>query len=106
MSFLKPQKALSADHALWVPLLLHNDSDQSRDLILHAALPEGWTPAATNVLYHLEPHSTYPAQMFLTAPTSKGDAPPQQLRWSITDGGKVAGEVALMVYMEFNGVPQ
>ncbi len=86
--------------------LLHNDSDQSRDLILHASLPEGWTPPAKDVLYHLEPHSTYPAQIFLTAPTTPKDAPPQQLRWSMTDGGKAAGDVALTVYMEFNGVPQ
>ena len=106
MSFLKPQTALSADHRLWVPLLLHNDSDQPRDLILHASLPEGWTPPAKDVLYHVEPHSTYPAQIFLTAPTTKPDAPPQQLRWSMTDGGKAAGDVALTVYMEYNGVPQ
>ena len=50
MSFLKPQTALSADHGLWVPLLLHNDSDQPRDLILHASLPEGWTSPAKDVL--------------------------------------------------------
>jgi LmbE family N-acetylglucosaminyl deacetylase len=106
MSFLTPQTALSADHRLWVPLLLHNDSDQPRDLVLHASLPEGWTPPAKDVLYHLEPRSTYPAQIFLTAPTTPKDAPPQQLRWSITDGGKAAGDVALTVYMEFNGVPQ
>jgi hypothetical protein len=105
MSFLKPQTALSADHRLWVPLLLHNDTGQARDVTLHASLPEGWTPA-TDVLYHLEPHSSYPAQLFLTAPPAKADAPPQQLRWSITDEGKNAGEVALTVYMEFNGVPQ
>jgi LmbE family N-acetylglucosaminyl deacetylase len=106
MSFLKPQSALSANRGLWVPLLLHNDSDQARDLILHASLPEGWTPPAKDVLYHLEPGSTYPAHIFLTAPETKADAPPQELRWSITDGGKPAGEVALTVYMEFNGVPQ
>ena len=106
MSFLKPQTALSADHGLWVPLLLHNDSDQPRDLILHASLPEGWTSPAKDVLYHLDPRSTYPAQIFLTAPTTKPNAPPQQLSWNITDGGKAAGEVALTVYMEFNGVPQ
>src|SRR6204780_879939 len=106
MSFLKPQTALSADHGLWVPLLLHNDSDQSRDLILHASLPEGWTPPAKDVLYHLEPHSTYPAQIVLTAPTTKPDAPSQQLQWSMTDGGKKVGEVELTVYMEYNGVPQ
>jgi LmbE family N-acetylglucosaminyl deacetylase len=106
MSFLKPQTALSADHRLWVPLLLHNDSDQPRDVILHASLPEGWTPPAKDVLYHLEPRSTYPAQILLTAPATKPDAPPQQLRWSMTDDGKAVGEVALTVYMEFNGVPQ
>src|ERR1700678_1340181 len=106
MSFLKPQTALSADRGLWVPLLLHNDSDLARDVTLHTSLPEGWTPPAKDVLYHLEPHSTYPAQLFLVAPTTKPDAPPQQLRWSIADGGKEAGEVNLTVYMEFNGVPQ
>jgi LmbE family N-acetylglucosaminyl deacetylase len=105
MSFLKPQTALSADHRLWVPLLLHNNTGQARDVTLHASLPEGWTPAK-DVLYHLEPHSAYPAQLFLTAPSAKADSPPQQLRWSITDEGKDAGDVALTVYMEFNGVPQ
>ena len=106
MSFLKPQTALSSGHSLWVPLLLHNNSEEAKDLILHAYLPDGWSPAAKEVLYHLEPHSTYPAQLFLAAPATKPDAPPQQLRWTITDGGKDAGEVALTVYMEFNGVPQ
>jgi LmbE family N-acetylglucosaminyl deacetylase len=105
MSFLKPQTALSADHRLWVPLLLRNDTGQVEDVTLHASLPEGWTPRS-DVLYHLEPHSTYPAQLFLTAPAAKTDSPPQQLRWNITDAGKDAGEVALTVYMEFNGVPQ
>jgi hypothetical protein len=106
MSFLKPQTALSADHALWVPLLLHNDSEQARDITLHASLPNGWTPPAKDAVYHLEPHSSYPAQIFLVAPATKPDAPPEQLHWSITDDGKEAGEVALTVYMEFNGVPQ
>jgi LmbE family N-acetylglucosaminyl deacetylase len=106
MSFLKPQTALSADHALWVPLLLHNNTEQARDITLHASIPNGWTPPAKDVVYHLEPRSIYPAQIFLVAATTKPDAPPQQLRWSITDGGKEAGEVVLTVYMEFNGVPQ
>ena len=34
------------------------------------------------------------------------DADPNTDFWSITDYGKEAGEVALTVYMEFNGVPQ
>jgi hypothetical protein len=106
MSFLKPQTALSAGHNLWVPLLLHNDAQEPKDVTLHSYLPDGWSPPAKDVLYHLEPRSTYPAQMFLIAPATKPNAPPQELRWSIADGGKDAGEVALTVYMEFNGVPQ
>lgn len=106
MSFLKPQTALSANHSLWVPLLLRNDTEQARDITLHASLPDGWTPPAKDVLYRLQPHSSYPAQIFLVAPAAKPDAPPQQLQWSISDGGKEAGEVGLTVYMEFNGVPQ
>jgi LmbE family N-acetylglucosaminyl deacetylase len=106
MSFVKPQTALSAQHELWVPLLLHNDTDQEHDVTLHASLPDGWNPAARDVVYRLEAHGTYPAQIFLHAPATPQNAPPQTLRWRITDGGKTAGEVELMVYMEFNGVPQ
>jgi LmbE family N-acetylglucosaminyl deacetylase len=106
LSFVKPQAALSSEHSLWVPLLLHNDTSKSRELVLHASLPDGWTPAGKDITYHLEPHSSYPAQLFLTAPVRKADEPPQELRWTVLDGGKSVGEVTLAVYAEYNGVPQ
>ena len=119
LSFVKPQTAFSADSSIWVPLLLHNDTGEPRDLILKSALPEGWT-AVPDTLYHLEAHSTYPAQLFLTRtrplPPSAATAqapssvipvvPIENLRWTLTDAGKPAGEASLAVYMEFNGVPQ
>ncbi|HTF67807.1 MAG TPA: hypothetical protein VK638_34525 [Edaphobacter sp.] len=46
LSFVKPQTALSSGHSLWVPLLLHNDTSDARDLILHASLPDEGTLAA------------------------------------------------------------
>jgi LmbE family N-acetylglucosaminyl deacetylase len=106
MSFLKPQSALSSGRSLWVPLLLHNDTDQAQDVVLHPTLPEGWTPEAKATTYHLEPQSTYPAQLFLVAPEYKKDAPQQQLQWSLSSGGKDIGQVSLTVFMEYNGVPQ
>ena len=106
LSFVKPQTALSSEHSLWVPLLLHNDTDESRDLVVHASLPDEWTPAVKDITYHVGPHSSYPAQLFLTAPVRKPDAPPQELRWTLLDGGKPVGEAALTVYPEYNGVPQ
>jgi hypothetical protein len=106
LSFVKPQTALSSDHSLWVPLLLHNDTSNPRDLVLHASLSDGWTPAAKDTTYHLAPHSTYPAQLFLTATVRKADAPPQELRWTLLDGEKLVGEASVEVYPEYNGVPQ
>jgi LmbE family N-acetylglucosaminyl deacetylase len=106
LSFVKPQSAMSSNHSLWVPLLLHNDTNESRDLVLHASLPDGWTPAIEDTTYHVAPHSSYPAQLFLTAPAKKADAPPQDLRWTLLDSGKVVGEVTLAAYPEYNGVPQ
>ncbi len=50
LSFVTPQAALSSYRELWIPLLLHNDTDRPRDLTLNATLPEGWTPAAKDVI--------------------------------------------------------
>lgn len=109
MTFLKPQTALSSTRSLWVPLLLHNDTDQARDITLHSSLPKDWTPTAKDVIYRVEAHETYPAQLFLTAPAEREgekNASPQRLAWSISEGGKDAGVVALEVSLEYNGVPQ
>ena len=106
LSFVKPQTALSSGHSLWVPLLLHNDTRESHDLVLRASLPDGWTSTSKESTYHLESHSSYPAQLFLTAPATKAGAEPQELRWTLLENGKPIGEATLLVYSEYNGVPQ
>jgi LmbE family N-acetylglucosaminyl deacetylase len=105
-NLVKPQAAYGGDQALWVPLLLHNDSAEAKDLRLRSSLPQGWTPVSGETIYHVEPHSTYPAQLLLNGPPKDEKAPPQQLTWSLEDNGKSLGQVSLMVYLEYNGVPQ
>jgi LmbE family N-acetylglucosaminyl deacetylase len=119
LSFVKPQTAFSAYSQLWIPLLIHNDTGQPRDLLLKSLMLEGWTPTK-DTLYHVEAHSTYPAQLFLTrtAPLPKSATivlnpsstipvtPTQDLVWKLSEDGKPAGEVTLAVYLEYNGVPQ
>ena len=104
---------------MWIPLLIHNDTDQPRDLLLQSLLPDGWTPVK-DTLYHVEAHSTYAAQLFptRTAPLPKSATivlnqsstipvtPTQNLAWKLSENGKPAGEVNLEVYLEYNGVPQ
>lgn len=106
LSFIKPQTALSVDHSLWVPLLLHNDTNQSHDVVLRASLPDGWTPQMKDTTYRLGPHSSYPVQLFLTASASKPGAQPQELLWTALEDGKQVGKASLLVYPEYNGVPQ
>ncbi len=119
LSFVKPQTAFSSNSSLWVPLLIQNDTDQPRDLTLQSSLPDGWTPIKDTV-YHVAAHSSYPAQLFLTrtvplppsaaitqTPTSVIPVTPtQDLHWTLSEGGKAAGEASLTVYLEYNGVPQ
>ncbi|HZZ37850.1 MAG TPA: PIG-L family deacetylase [Acidobacteriaceae bacterium] len=101
-----PQTALGADHQLWVPLLLHNDSPQAMDITLEAHLPSGWSGYSRNGIYHLPPNSSYPVQCFLTAPAGSGQKTPEILTWTATRDGRPAGKVNLTFYAEYNGVPQ
>jgi hypothetical protein len=101
-----PQSALSANHELWVPMLLHNHSNTSADITLHADLPAGWNGNIEDRQYHLEGGSTYPVEVFLNAPSNSKEKSPQMLRWTATQGGASVGKAELSVYLEYNDVPQ
>lgn len=103
---VQPQSALSSDRQLWVPLLLHNDSSAAAEITLHQELPAGWAGNVEDRLYHLEPGSTYPVQLFYTAPQGGNANSPETLKWTAMRDGKVAGSAQLSVYLEFDGVPQ
>ena len=101
-----PQTALSADHRLWVPLLLHNATDQPHRVLLHTDLPQGWSSPTKDLVYDLTPHSTFPVDLFLTAPAFDAKTPPVQLTWTLSENGQKKAETSLKTYMEYNGVPQ
>ncbi len=105
-TLVPPQSALSANRELWVPLLLHNNSNASADITLHGDLPAGWTGNTEDRQYHLEAGSTYPIEIFLNAPSDSKEKAPQQLSWTATQGGTVVGKAELSVYLEYNDVPQ
>lgn len=104
-NLVAPQTALSSDQRLWVPLLLRNDSATAADLLLHATLPAGWSGDTSDRVYHLAAGAAYPVQLFLVAPSS-GQHSPQTLVWTVSQDGRVVGQVRLAVYLEFDGVPQ
>ena len=68
-NLVPPQSSLGFDNQLWVPLLIRNDSHSSVDVTLRSELPAGWNGDKKDGVYHLEPGSSYPVQLFLTAPS-------------------------------------
>jgi LmbE family N-acetylglucosaminyl deacetylase len=100
------QSALSESRRLWVPLLLRNGSGKPAEVTVHGDLPAGWTGDTKDRTYHLEPESTYPISVFLTAPADTNATLPQTLTWKATEGAASLAQVSLSVYLEYNGVPQ
>jgi LmbE family N-acetylglucosaminyl deacetylase len=101
-----PQTALSYGNELWLPLLLRNDSSAAADITIRGDLPQGWKGDSRSGTYHLDPHSTYPIQVFLTAPSASTEQSPITLSWTATKDGAETGKAAIAVYLEFNGVSQ
>lgn len=109
-TLVPPQTALSENRQLWVPLLLQNNSQTAADVKLHPELPAGWTGDTNDRVYHLEPGSTFPVSVWLTAPADAApgepERPPQILAWTASSAGAPVGKASLSVYLEYNGVPQ
>ena len=105
-NLVPPQSSLSYNSQLWVPLLLRNGSAAAVDVTLRSELPAGWSGDKRDGVYHLEPRSSYPVQLFLTAPSGTDRRSPQILSWTLTGKGIPDKKTELSVYLEYNGVPQ
>ena len=103
---LAPETALGGpDNTVWVPLLIHNDSDASRQVTLRSVLPSGWTEKPGPMIYSIPAHDAYPVQINVVAPESQKNTW-QQLTWRAEADGQTIGSVTLRVHVNYNGVPQ
>jgi uncharacterized membrane protein len=88
-----------------VPLLISNETDQSKVIKLTTDLPEGWSEQARFAEFPVAPQETYPVQLVLTAPTGHANEW-HKIRWKIETDGKAAGSVELRVHLKSGGLPQ
>jgi LmbE family N-acetylglucosaminyl deacetylase len=102
---LSPETALGGpENTVWVPLLIHNDTDVARQVTLLSVLPQGWTEKPRPMTYTVAAHDTYPVQVNLVAPSQKGAW--QEMVWRAEADGQSIGSVTLRVHVNYNGVPQ
>lgn len=100
-----PQAQVAPGKSLWVPLIIRNDTDSSKDVRLSVDLPAGWTQKPDAVIYTVPAHDSYPVQLSVTS-SAQDKGAWKTLRWHATSEGKNLGSVSLRVYVAGNYLPQ
>ncbi|MBV9480924.1 MAG: PIG-L family deacetylase [Acidobacteria bacterium] len=100
-----PEAQVAPGESLWVPLVIRNDTDLTKEVNLRAALPAGWSQKPEATLYTIAAHGSYPLQLTITSSAAhKGTW--QNLSWTGESGGQKIGSVTLRVDVVANGLPQ
>jgi hypothetical protein len=105
-----PEMRVSYGRACSVLLLIHNDTDQPREITLTVVLPAGWKELRGTARYPVRAHSFYPVQAeFVAQPTSSAQW--QVLTWNADVDRTRVGSVSLRVFSApqgpfFRGVAQ
>jgi hypothetical protein len=101
-----PEAQVAPGEKLWVPLIIRNDTDSSKEVSLKGTLPSGWTvkPEATG--YSVGAHDSYAVQLVITALSTAQKDSWQKLVWKAESGGQSIGAVTLRVMVASNGLPQ
>jgi len=100
-----PEAQVGPSETLWVPLIIRNDTDNTKQVSVRATLPQGWKQQPPATAYTISPHDSYSIQLTVTPEASqKGSW--QNLSWDADSDGKKIGTVTLRVRVESNGLPQ
>jgi len=62
---------LSGQPPLWVPILIHNNTDTAERVSLRSTLPAGWTEAPGPMIYPVGAHGSYPVTLYVSCPKTQ-----------------------------------
>ncbi len=102
----EPETGIAPGERLWVPILLHNDTDSEQKITLQPSVPEGWTVTPGPQVYTVAAHDTYPVSEWVLAPPSAAKGVWQNLQWRAQSQGKSAGSAALRAHVDTEHMPQ
>jgi hypothetical protein len=110
VNLLLPEVSAPAGQDLWVPILIHNDTDQPAEVDLGTTLPASWSKTPETIRYAVPPHDTYTVQARVKTPSVKspnsGEQAWQNLRWEARSNGATIGSIDLRVHLASGGLPQ
>ena len=100
-----PEAQVALGDTLWVPLLIRNDTDATKQVTLRSTLPAGWNEKPDATVYTVTAHDAYPIELKITPAAAHKDTW-QALSWAAESGGQNLGSVTLRVSVAGNGLPQ
>jgi LmbE family N-acetylglucosaminyl deacetylase len=101
-----PETGVAPEEKLWVPILIHNDTDSTQQVTLNAALPAGWTAKPASQVYTVAAHDTYPVSVWVLAPASAPKGAWVNLMWNAQSEGQDIGSVTLRGHVDREHMPQ
>lgn len=101
-----PEAQVALGETLWVPLIIRNDTDSSKQVTLRGMLPQGWREKPDATIYTVGPHDSYSIQLTISPSSGAQKGSWQNLSWEAESDGKKIGAASLRVKVEFNGLPQ
>jgi len=94
-----PEVRVVSGGALYVPILLHNNTSGESLASLRIDLPAGWTEKKGSALYPISSHGVYPVGTILLAPSLK-HGEDQEIGFSVESEGKAVHSITLRVYVK------
>jgi hypothetical protein len=91
---------------LRLPLLLQNDTPQSKEVrVQSATMPRGWSERSGSGVYLVDAGATIAADVVIQSPAEEGREP-TAISYSADAGGQPIGTVSLRVQLHRGGLPQ
>jgi LmbE family N-acetylglucosaminyl deacetylase len=104
-SLYSPEAQVTPGESLWVPLLIRNGTDSTKQVTLHWTLPVGWSQNPDDTVYTVAAHDSYQIQLTITSSAAQKNTW-QNLTWTAESNGQNAGSVTLRIDVASNGLPQ
>ena len=101
-----PETGVAPGERLWVPILIHNDTNSAREVTLQAAVPAGWSANPGTQVYTVGAHDTYPISEWVIASQSAEKGRWLNLTWKARSQGKEVGSVTLRGHVDTQHMPQ
>lgn len=100
-----PMIAIAPGAVLRFPMLLHNDTQQQKEIRVRAAvMPDGWSERSGSGVYIVDPGAIVPADAWLQSPAQE-NRQGTEISYSAGSGGQPIGSATLRVQLR-PGLPQ